>query len=153
MTKRAALRAGDMDREQVAERLRHAATEGRLLTDELEERLAAAFSAKTYGELDAIVSDLPMTEVGRRRHSGMPIRARAGMAMVLAVSVAVVVVSALGFAFGGHAHAGHQWNGGGAPIMWLLWLAIGWRLLAHRGHRGRNHPRTPVRRVPTRGQP
>ena len=66
MTKRAVLRAADADREQVAERLRRAAAEGRLLTEELEERLGAALSAKTYGELDAIVSDLPTTDIDRR---------------------------------------------------------------------------------------
>jgi hypothetical protein len=139
MTKRAALRAADTDREQVAERLRRAAAEGRLLTDELEERLGAALSAKTYGELDAIVSDLPTTDVDRRRRSLTPVGAGAGAAMALALAVAVVLITALGLAVGGHSHAGHQWSGGlggGAPLMWLLWLAIGWRLLTRRG-RGR----------------
>ena len=45
------LRASDRDRDAVAERLREAATEGRLTTDELDERLARSFSAMTYGEL------------------------------------------------------------------------------------------------------
>ena len=137
MTQRAVLRAADVDREQVAERLRRAATEGRLLTDELEERLAAALSAKTYGELDAIVSDLPTTSVDRRRRSLTPVGGRAGVAMAIAIAASVVLITALGFAVGGHSHAGHQWQGGvggGAPVIWLLWLAIGWRLLARRGH-------------------
>ena len=51
--------ASDLDRERVADRLRHAAAEGRLLAEELEDRLGAAFSARTYGQLDALVSDLP----------------------------------------------------------------------------------------------
>jgi Domain of unknown function (DUF1707) len=139
MTKRAALRAADTDREQVAERLRRAAAEGRLLTEELDERLGAALSAKTYGELDAIVSDLP-TEVDRRRRSLAPFGAQAGAAMAFALAVTVVLITAVGLAVGGHAHAGHQWRGGlggGAPVMWLLWLAIGWRLLTRRGHRRR----------------
>jgi hypothetical protein len=54
-----ATRASDRDREQTAERLRHAAGEGRLFPEELEERLRAAFAARTYGELDALVEDLP----------------------------------------------------------------------------------------------
>jgi hypothetical protein len=54
------LRASDADREHVAERLRHATAEGRLTADELEDRLAALFAAKTYGELDALVADLPV---------------------------------------------------------------------------------------------
>jgi hypothetical protein len=139
MTKRATLRAADTDREQVAERLRRAAAEGRLLTDELEERLGAALSAKTYGELDAIVSDLPTAEVDRRRRSLTPVGARPGAAMAFALVVAVVLITALGLAVGGHSHPGHQWRGGlggGVPVMWLLWLAIGWRLLTRR-RRGR----------------
>jgi hypothetical protein len=59
MSTRATLRASDADREQVAEFLRHAAGEGRLLVDELEHRLGAALSAKTYAELDAVIADLP----------------------------------------------------------------------------------------------
>jgi hypothetical protein len=152
MTRRAALRAGDTDREQVAERLRHAAAEGRLLTSELEERLAVALSAKTYGELDAIVADLPTTDVDRRRHAVTPVRARAGLTTAFAVSMAIVLISVLGFAFGGHAHSGHQWSDG-APVMWLLWLAIGWRLLARRGHRGRHHPGSGARGIEPRGRP
>jgi DUF1707 SHOCT-like domain len=59
MSRRATLRASDADREQIAERLRKATAEGRLLAEELEERLEATFSARTYGELDAVVADLP----------------------------------------------------------------------------------------------
>lgn len=43
----------------MADRLRHAATEGRLTAEELEQRLHHAFSARTYGELDPLVADLP----------------------------------------------------------------------------------------------
>jgi Domain of unknown function (DUF1707) len=53
------LRASDADREQVAERLRHATAEGRLTADELEERLQSLFVARTYGELDVLLADLP----------------------------------------------------------------------------------------------
>ncbi|MGW0538424.1 DUF1707 SHOCT-like domain-containing protein [Streptomyces sp. NPDC003032] len=52
-------RAGDADRESVAERLRVAAGEGRIDLAELEERLDRAYGAKTYGELDVLVADLP----------------------------------------------------------------------------------------------
>jgi hypothetical protein len=54
-----AIRASDADREQVAERLRIATAEGRLQPHELEERLTAAFAARTYGELEPLVADLP----------------------------------------------------------------------------------------------
>lgn len=52
-------RASHADREQVAERLRDAAGDGRLTLEELEERLDAAFAARTYGELDRLLVDLP----------------------------------------------------------------------------------------------
>jgi hypothetical protein len=53
------LRVSDADREQAAEVLRKAAGEGRITFDELDERLAAAYSAKTYGDLAAVTHDLP----------------------------------------------------------------------------------------------
>ena len=59
MQERLNLRASDADRERVAEQLRQATTEGRLTAEELEERLHAAFAARTYGELDPVLADLP----------------------------------------------------------------------------------------------
>jgi DUF1707 SHOCT-like domain len=52
-------RAADADREAVAERLRIAAGDGRIDLDELDERLTQAYAAKTYGQLQALVADLP----------------------------------------------------------------------------------------------
>jgi hypothetical protein len=52
-------RAGDAEREQVAEKLRVAAGDGRVDLAELEERLDRAYRAKTYSELDALLADLP----------------------------------------------------------------------------------------------
>jgi hypothetical protein len=66
MSRRATLRASDADRERVAEQLRHATAEGRLSPDELEERLEAVFAARTYGDLDKQVVDLPGQTVHRR---------------------------------------------------------------------------------------
>ncbi len=56
---RAAQRASDADRDAVAEKLRVAATEGRIDLSELEERLGQLNRARTYGELGALVADLP----------------------------------------------------------------------------------------------
>ncbi|MGH3714701.1 MAG: DUF1707 SHOCT-like domain-containing protein [Micromonosporaceae bacterium] len=53
------LRASDADRQKVADRLKHAVDEGRLDLGEYDERLAAAYAAKTYGELTALTGDLP----------------------------------------------------------------------------------------------
>ena len=56
-----ALRASDADRERIAEILRTAATEGRLDLNELDERLAGVYAAKTYSELEPLVRDLPVS--------------------------------------------------------------------------------------------
>nr|WP_174257503.1 DUF1707 domain-containing protein [Phytoactinopolyspora alkaliphila] len=53
------MRASDSDRDRVADRLREAAAEGRLSLTELDERIDALYAAKTYGELDQVVEDLP----------------------------------------------------------------------------------------------
>jgi len=68
------MRASDADRERVAEVLRTAATEGRLHLDELDERLAAVYAARTYAELEPITHDLPTTRVvpaATPAHSGV----------------------------------------------------------------------------------
>jgi hypothetical protein len=54
------LRASHEDRDRVIEILRVAAGDGRLTAEELDERLDVAFSARTYGELAALTSDLPV---------------------------------------------------------------------------------------------
>ena len=53
------LRASYEDRDRVAETLRIAAGDGRLSADELDQRLEAALTARTYGELAALTRDLP----------------------------------------------------------------------------------------------
>jgi hypothetical protein len=53
------LRASDADRDEVVDRLRVAATEGRLAAEELDVRVHAALTALTYAELEATVRDLP----------------------------------------------------------------------------------------------
>lgn len=53
------LRASDVDRERVADVLRAAAADGRLTLAELQERLDTLYAAKTYGELEPVVDDLP----------------------------------------------------------------------------------------------
>lgn len=53
------MRVSDADREQVAERLREHFAAGRLTSEELDERVAAALNAKTVGDLRAVMADLP----------------------------------------------------------------------------------------------
>ncbi|MEH1012146.1 DUF1707 domain-containing protein [Micromonospora sp. CPCC 206060] len=61
MNGRDEMRAADVDREAVAERLRLALNEGRLGLDEYDDRLRRAYDARTYGELNALTTDLPGT--------------------------------------------------------------------------------------------
>jgi len=65
------MRASDGDRDEVISRLRKAATEGRIASEELEQRVSAALKARTYDELEATVADLPGTprRTPSRRHS------------------------------------------------------------------------------------
>jgi hypothetical protein len=107
MPRRSSIRASDADRETVTERLRRAAGEGRLLAEELEERLARALRAQTYGELDALVADLPR-EVSRSASKprqlakAHPIATAAIVLAVLAVAlIAAVVMALLALAWGG----------------------------------------------------
>jgi Domain of unknown function (DUF1707) len=58
-TPRDGLRASHDDRDGVVEQLRVAGGDGRLDAAELDERVGAALVARTYGELAALVSDLP----------------------------------------------------------------------------------------------
>jgi hypothetical protein len=53
------MRASDAEREAVTARLRDHYAEGRLTNDELDERVSAALSAKTFGELRTLTTDLP----------------------------------------------------------------------------------------------
>ncbi|SRR6266550_1453063 len=52
-------RASDAEREEVADRLRAAAAEGRLDPDELDERVGQVYAARTHGELATLTDDLP----------------------------------------------------------------------------------------------
>jgi hypothetical protein len=53
------IRVSDADRERAAARLREHFAEGRLSPDELDERIAAALTAKTVGDVRRILADLP----------------------------------------------------------------------------------------------
>jgi hypothetical protein len=53
------LRASDVERDRVGERLRQHYAVGRLTLPELEERVAVAYGARTREQLDAVLSDLP----------------------------------------------------------------------------------------------
>ena len=78
----AELRASDADREQVADRLREAAADGRITMDELEERLETAYTSMTHAELRPLTRDLAVAgtpasaPAGRERVGVTPSRRR-----------------------------------------------------------------------------
>jgi hypothetical protein len=61
----AELRASDADRDRIADILRDALAEGRLTADEHAERVEGVLSAKTVGELEVFIQDLPAAHEGR----------------------------------------------------------------------------------------
>lgn len=63
----AELRASDADRDRIADLLRDALAEGRLTAEEHSERVEGVLAAKTVGELDVFVRDLP---AGQARKAG-----------------------------------------------------------------------------------
>lgn len=63
------IRASDEDRERVVEILRRHTAEGRITAEEFDERMTAAYSAKTLGALAELTTDLPvdLAEHARRQ--------------------------------------------------------------------------------------
>jgi hypothetical protein len=68
------LRASDAERDTTIERLRVAAGEGRLTLEELTDRIEAAAQARTRGELDTLVHDLPADATARPPVAGAPVK-------------------------------------------------------------------------------
>ncbi|MGZ4177572.1 MAG: DUF1707 SHOCT-like domain-containing protein [Solirubrobacteraceae bacterium] len=81
--KRANLRASDADRDHTVSLLHKAATEGRIAAEELEQRVSTALKARTYGELESTVADLPGGRA--RRPTRKPARRTTGSWAVAAV--------------------------------------------------------------------
>ncbi|SFF43891.1 protein of unknown function [Actinoplanes philippinensis] len=138
------MRAGDGDRQRVADRLREALDEGRLDLSEYDERVQQAYAAKTYGELEGLLADLPGTvpvekaQVEPHRVTEPPASApamkghRSGPPLpgILGVFLVCVVVWAMSSLGSGEWH--YFWPG------WVL-IPVVFALLAHfrdRGKRG-----------------
>jgi hypothetical protein len=131
------LRASDADRERIATALREHHAVGRLSPEEFEERLDKVFSARTVGELDALLADLPGIDLYQlpsagiyqyrsggggglsRRADGslVPYRAQEWMAWTAASAVLLVVWLSVGAVVGGAA-----W------IPWFLLIVIPWAI-------------------------
>lgn len=66
------LRASDADRDRIADILREALAEGRLDAEEHAERVDGVYRAKTVGELEPLVRDLPGPHAAPRRPAPEP---------------------------------------------------------------------------------
>lgn len=136
------LRAADVDRQFVAERLKGALDEGRLDLHEYDERLQSVYAAKTYGDLDKVLADLPgftpvaqsqlvpsepatdnryPTDVARQELAGKPLRSMpkwligVWSAWLVAVSVNVVIWLLVSLS-----------SGGEFVYFWPMWVAGPW---------------------------
>jgi hypothetical protein len=98
------LRASDAERSATAELLRRHHAEGRLDTDEFEERVERCYAAKTRGELDALTRDLPHPRRQHAQRPRQPRRAPRPLALFLAISVLIAVSVATD-----------------AHMLWLVW--------------------------------
>jgi hypothetical protein len=109
------LRAADADREHTAERLRESHSEGHLDIDEFQQRLERCYQAKTVGELDELVEDLPRHDeqpsLGWFRPSG------SHLAPLAAIAIALIVFAAIGH------HFFWLW----LPLAFVLWRTSWWR--------------------------
>ncbi|MET0190128.1 MAG: DUF1707 domain-containing protein [Pseudonocardia sediminis] len=93
-------RIGDAERERTAALLGEHVGDGRLQLAEFEERVGAAYAARTRGDLDAVVADLPgvrgRTAPGHPRRSPDPRRGlRIAMTVMWANWLATTVVCLL----------------------------------------------------------
>ncbi|MBO3747158.1 DUF1707 domain-containing protein [Streptosporangiaceae bacterium NEAU-GS5] len=59
------IRASDGDRDKVAAALQEHMAEGRLTSDEFNERLELVYKSRTYGELQKLTEDLPHVDLNR----------------------------------------------------------------------------------------
>jgi hypothetical protein len=101
-----ALRASDSDRESIVSVLREHGATGRLDLDELEQRVGAAYSSRTHGELGALLRDLPaQRRVATARTAHDP--DWRAFAAVNALLVAIWAVS-------------------GAGYFWPAWVMVWW---------------------------
>lgn len=68
----AGIRASDADRDRIADILRDAVAEGRLTAEEHAERIDLVYRAKTVGELEPLVRDLPPAAGASQRSASSP---------------------------------------------------------------------------------
>jgi hypothetical protein len=129
-------RVGDADRNGTVELLKEAHAAGYLSLEETDERLGVALNARTRGELDRLVADLPPEwragqERGRRAAEAPPSRRRVDLPpeAVWLVPLLVVVAGVVLLAVITRAFLFFPW-----PLLWLVFVfgfgrrgRAGWR--------------------------
>jgi hypothetical protein len=118
------LRVSDADRDAVAAELAEHLRVGRLDLDEFDERVGRAIGARTRGDLDGLLADLPRPlppPPAVPRRAGLPFP----LVAILIFAVGTAILGGLSHA----AAAGHQ-----HPVwpVWLLWWLIPLALIATR---------------------
>lgn len=105
------IRASDADRERVVELLRQHSAEGRLSSEEFDERLSAAYAAKTMGALAELTTDLPVdlaehsrkqAELARAQANRVPLNRQMRAAISSWASLAVVLTVVWAISGGGY---------------------------------------------------
>jgi hypothetical protein len=151
------IRASDEDRDRTATLLREHHAAGRLTPEEFNERLDKAFAAKTVGELDDLLSDLPGIDLYRLPSHGLSRGQTPGSSSALAAMASAGMASrphgrvspAWGAAWGSWLSVSTIliviWVIGGMGYPWFAWIAGPWGLLMlarwiSGGHPGSSHP-------------
>jgi hypothetical protein len=128
------LRASDTDRNRTASLLREHHAQGRLTSAEFNDRLDRAFAAKTVGELDELLADLPGIDLYRLPSAGIrlaphgTLRTRSGGSLVPARSgpwIAWAATSSLLFVLWVSVGAV---SGGAAWLPWFLLISVPWAI-------------------------
>ncbi|BCK54174.1 hypothetical protein NWFMUON74_19460 [Nocardia wallacei] len=110
------MRASDADREKYVARLRLAMDEGRLNLPEFDERVQRVYTARTYGELEPLLSDLPAQRISPHAE-----RSSAGRVptWVLIMWTPWVFVNLLCVVI---------WLATGMGYFWPFWVEVPWGL-------------------------
>lgn len=123
-----AIRASDADRDQVLAQLSGHYQAGRLTMAEFDERSSQALQARTMGDLDELLTDLPPAPAAQQPPK--PAQAPAGRPDLGArVAFAVLAVLAVGVVIALLSHSGHARADGWGFIIPVL---IIWRIFGRR---------------------
>jgi Domain of unknown function (DUF1707) len=126
----ARIRASDAEREAVAAELADHLKDGRLDLSEFDERMSQAMSARTRGDLDELLADLPRRMVAPpppARRPGWPFP----LVPILMFALSIMLAGAVTHAASGPPHGWQPLWG----LFWLAWLIPAGIFLARRARR------------------